>query len=55
MSVWVVLIGLAVFILIPSTIGIVAAWTALSCYPWRRCGRCGWDEWRVFRRMERLP
>ena len=40
---------LALAILISGGIGIGAAMIALNCYPWRRCGRCGQDEWRIFR------
>ena len=49
MSIGFGVLALAAIVLIPAGIGIVAAWIALKCYPWRRCGRCGWNEWRIFR------
>ena len=51
MIIWAALIGLAL-VLLAASVGIVGAWTAQGCYPWHRCGRCGWDEWRIFRRSD---
>jgi hypothetical protein len=52
MSVRTAVLGLVLFVLLPASVGIVLAWTSLKCYPWHRCGRCGWDEWRIFRRSD---
>lgn len=40
-------------VLISSGVGVFAAMIALNCYPWRRCGRCGRNEWRIFRRWSK--
>lgn len=36
-------------VLLAVGVGVGAAWIMLGCYPWRRCGRCGMGEWRIFR------
>lgn len=46
----VALLVVAGLIALAACIAIPAAWIALGCYPWRRCGKCGWTEWRIFRR-----